>query len=176
MIKRSINLRGNTIVIPDNSELLFIGGRVKNGVIIGKNTSIAGNPRIGTRMQGTFQNNLFRSSWFDNESSITVSAVNMACNNNAALIIDDERILNETLYLFGDGVLRGEGGSFNFTSKTENGVCVLCGTDGKTPLMWSGSIDNIVFNISDYKYGIALCNVAHCSVTNNTLNATASVL
>lgn len=173
VIKETIDLRGNTIAIPDNSELLFMGGRIKNGVIVGKNTSIAGNPRIGARMQGTFQNKLFRSSWFDNESSITVSAVKMACSNNAALIIDDERILKETLYVFGKGVLKGEGGSLNFISKTENGVCVLCGTDGKTPLMWSGSIDNIVFNISDYKYGIALCNVAHCSVTNNTLNATA---
>lgn len=172
-IKRRINLRGQSFIIPKNSQLLFTSGGIRNGVIVGNNTSIAGTPKICAIIQGTFQNKEFYSSWFVNKSDITISAVKAVCSSNAIFIVDDDRRLTETLYVFGKGSLKGGGGSLSFIEKPENGVCILCGTDGKTPLIWSGYIDGVVFNINDYKYGIALCNVAHCSVMNNTLNATA---
>lgn len=171
VIKRRINLRGQSFIIPKNSQLLFSGGSLRKGEIVGCYTSISGNPKIGVIIQGTFQNKEFYSSWFVNESDISISAVKAVCSSNAIFIIDDDRRLTETLYVFGKGSLKGQGGSLNFVEKPENGVCVLCGTDGNTPLIWSGCIDGVMFNINDYKYGIALCNVAHCSVMNNTLNA-----
>ena len=171
VIQVDINLRKKTIDIPENSILLFDGGRICNGLLIGNKTIFAGKPSIGVELKGTFQNQLFYSSWFDNETPITVSAAKVVCLNNATFVIDDDRELNETLYLFGKGNLKGKGGSVSFVSKPLNAACVVCGTDGKTPIPWSGTIDNVVFNFTDYKYGIALCNVAHCSVTNNTLNA-----
>ena len=171
VIKDDINLHGQSIEIPVNSTLLFVNGKIRNGVTKGQNTTIAGTPLIGTEIRGTFQNTLFYSSWFENETAITVAAMKTICMNNATFVIDDNRKLNETLYLFGKGNLKGKGGSISFTAKPSNAACVVCGTDGKTPIPWSGTIDNIVFNFTDYKYGIALCNVAHCSVTKNTLNA-----
>ena len=172
VIKNVINLRGKLVEVSENSVLLFEGGKIINGKLVGNKTNIVGTPLIGAEISGSFQNDYLYSSWFDNATNVTIAAIKAACESNATFVIDDNRELKETLYLFGKGNLKGMKGSISFVSKPSNAACVVCGTDGKTPIPWNGTIENVVFNLTDYKYGIALCNVAHCSVKNNILNAT----
>lgn len=171
IIKKEIDLRGQTMEIEPNAVLLFKGGRIKNGLIVGNMTTIVGEPSIDAKIGGTFQNKEIYSSWFSNDSDITISAIKAACESGVSFVIDDNRKLTNTIFLFGHGSLKGRGGAIDFISKTANGVCVLCGTDGVHPNMWSGVIDSVTININDYQYGIALCNVSHCMIRNNIINA-----
>lgn len=67
IIQYDYNLNGQTIIVPDNSVILFEGGSISNGIINGVNTLIcAGKVKIfeNIKITGTFKNRESKVSWF----------------------------------------------------------------------------------------------------------------
>ena len=64
LVKRTINLHGKTVSIPESSVVEFSRkGKIVNGVIIGNNTLLKGNVQFSTEMVGTFCNDEVPVSW-----------------------------------------------------------------------------------------------------------------
>ncbi|WEU69859.1 hypothetical protein [Rudgehvirus jaberico] len=64
-IRYDFDLNGSTISIPDNCELKFIGGSLKNGTINFNNTLLNGNIKIKTNISGNIRNNEVNVLWFN---------------------------------------------------------------------------------------------------------------
>lgn len=64
-IRYDFDLNGNTISIPDNCELKFIGGSLKNGTINFNNTLLSGDIKIKTNISGNIRNNEVNVLWFN---------------------------------------------------------------------------------------------------------------
>lgn len=63
-IRYDFDLNGNTISIPDNCELKFIGGSLKNGTINFNNTLLSGDIKIKTNILGDIRNGDIYPEWF----------------------------------------------------------------------------------------------------------------
>lgn len=63
-IRYDFDLNGNTISIPDNCELKFIGGSLKNGTINFNNTLLSGDIKIKTNILGNIRNGDIYPEWF----------------------------------------------------------------------------------------------------------------
>ena len=64
VIKRTINLNGKQIVIPDGCTLVFKNGIIKNGMIVFQNTMLAGNVNIRCDVKGNILNDTLKTDWF----------------------------------------------------------------------------------------------------------------
>lgn len=67
ILQYDYDLNGQTIIVPDNSVILFEGGSISNGIINGVNTLIcAGKVKIfeNIKITGTFKNRESKVSWF----------------------------------------------------------------------------------------------------------------
>lgn len=69
VIKRTINLNGKLIVIPNSSTLVFKNGVIKNGMIVFQNTMLAGNVKIRCHVKGNILNDTLKTDWFVDGSS-----------------------------------------------------------------------------------------------------------
>ena len=68
VILKEFDLKGKTLTIPDNSNLLFNGGKIKNGSIQGRNTSIEAKKACvfeNITLLGTWKNKTVYSEWLD---------------------------------------------------------------------------------------------------------------
>lgn len=63
-IRGSINLDGNTVVIPKDCTLQFKRGKIKNGRIILYNTSLVGKVNFQCDIEGTVSNSKIQMDWF----------------------------------------------------------------------------------------------------------------
>ena len=63
-IRYDFDLNGNTINIPDNCELKFVGGSLKNGTINFSNTLLSGDVKIKTNISGNIRNGDIYPEWF----------------------------------------------------------------------------------------------------------------
>ena len=64
-IRYDFDLNDNTISIPDNCELKFVGGSLKNGTINFNNTLLSGDIKIKTNVLGNIRNNEVNVLWFN---------------------------------------------------------------------------------------------------------------
>lgn len=64
-IRYDFDLNGSTINIPENCELKFIGGSLKNGTINFNNTLLSGDIKIKTNILGNIRNNEVNVLWFN---------------------------------------------------------------------------------------------------------------
>ena len=64
-IRYDFDLNDSTINIPDNCELKFVGGSLKNGTINFNNTLLSGNIKIKTNILGNIRNNEVNVLWFN---------------------------------------------------------------------------------------------------------------
>lgn len=103
-INKSIDLGGDTFLLPDNTSLIFdVNGKLKNGLLTGNNVSLKGN------MAGCFSNILFKGSiqnreidfsWFDeyeNDNRLLEGMLSFLFNdddNEVVLILQPNRIYN----------------------------------------------------------------------------------
>jgi hypothetical protein len=63
-IRYDFDLNGSTINIPDNCELKFVGGSLKNGTINFSNTLLSGDVKIKTNISGNIRNGDIYPEWF----------------------------------------------------------------------------------------------------------------
>lgn len=63
-IRYNFDLNGNTINIPENCELKFVGGSLKNGTINFNNTLLSGDIKIKTNILGDIRNGDIYPEWF----------------------------------------------------------------------------------------------------------------
>ena len=63
-IRYDFDLNGNTISIPENCELKFVGGSLKNGTINFNNTLLSGDIKIKTNILGDIRNGDIYPEWF----------------------------------------------------------------------------------------------------------------
>lgn len=68
-IKKTINLKGSKITIPNNCTLLFEKGSIKNGTIVFQNTKLDGNVNVRCNIEGNIVNETVRTDWFLKASS-----------------------------------------------------------------------------------------------------------
>lgn len=120
-IRCEVNLRGDSICIPDHSILRFTGGKVKNGKLIGKNTILDNSSNlpifeaidIGSSPY-QFINDAIFVDWFFGKSDAdrTQAAIDFAKKNrNAVCFLSREYIFDHTVVIpLGQLVLKGTGG------------------------------------------------------------------
>lgn len=68
VIKVHLNLNGQVLVVPNKSTLLFKGGSIRNGTVIGNNTKVCVGKSlvfVKVRISGTWQNDKVYSEWMD---------------------------------------------------------------------------------------------------------------
>lgn len=67
IIQYDYNLNQQSITIPNNSVLVFEGGSISDGTIVGVNTTIISNSKVfyNTELTGTWNNPISYSKWFD---------------------------------------------------------------------------------------------------------------
>lgn len=94
IVQYSYNLNGQTITIPSGCVLLFEGGSISNGNIIGTNTTIVGNPEIFNliTISGTWLNKEVYSNYFKGSDSYVLTNVCNLCKGNifTTLYIEDK--------------------------------------------------------------------------------------
>lgn len=109
VIVNDIDLEGHSISVGANSSIIFKGGIIKNGTIIGNNTMIIAsdfNIFINVTLQGTFKNEYLKADWFiiNTNNTLTSSDWNnfinypIDFNNRNLLITEDIEIRNGVKY------------------------------------------------------------------------------
>lgn len=94
ILQYDYNLNKQTITIPSGCILLFEGGSISNGNIIGTNTTIVGNPEIFNliTISGTWLNKEVYSNYFKGSDSYVLTNVCNLCKGNifTTLYIEDK--------------------------------------------------------------------------------------
>lgn len=67
----NVNLKGNTLVIPKDSKVVFKGGKITNGTVVLDETQLEGDVCIDCDIQGTITNTEIKASWFGLQSGST---------------------------------------------------------------------------------------------------------
>lgn len=85
MIKHDFDLKGGTVVMPADCELVFDGGSMNNGIIVGNNTSIVYSGTIfnGIRIKGNWNVPEIRSGMFGDATSLVNSLKNVIALTNS---------------------------------------------------------------------------------------------
>lgn len=99
-IRYDFDLNGNTISIPDNCELKFEGGSLKNGTLVGNGTSFTEKIKFSEiTFSGTFNQRIIETKWFTYNSSNDqelFNAIEAICDNN---VINEVYFENKTYQL-----------------------------------------------------------------------------
>lgn len=94
-IKKEIDLKGATMTVPEGTILVFEGGVISNGKIVGNNTQIKANATLlfeNVVIEGTWDNKTVFSQWLHFEQGETVD--NAACFTNLMTLCKGERQTN----------------------------------------------------------------------------------
>ena len=99
IINHDVDLGGKTWIVPPESELMFSGGILLNGIIVGNNTMIKGTPAFSkVSFRGRFSNELFFTSWerSSTHSSYFFDIYNLE-SDNTVFVDSDVRLSNKKL-------------------------------------------------------------------------------
>lgn len=109
-----LDCNGDTIMMPPKCELLFDGGSINNGVIIGNQTQLSGNIKCYTHISGTFKNINIETGWFlEPNSNNTICRVLSELINTGFknIIINKGKYpVSDTVFLRSDLKIYGESG------------------------------------------------------------------
>ncbi|MBQ9175028.1 MAG: right-handed parallel beta-helix repeat-containing protein [Bacteroidales bacterium] len=76
ILKHHVNLKGKTIVFPENTTIIAEGGSFSNGTIVGAHTWVKGDNHLifknNIKLRGTFEADTAFSEWFDIKSNCRV--------------------------------------------------------------------------------------------------------
>lgn len=103
LVKRDVDLEGRMIVIPNNATLLFEGGVISNGTVVGHNTSVIGEHGFDStiRLNGTW--NCPEIQWYNIDYSgffpVDDAINNIIAISDTIIFPPGRYLLNKTLYL-----------------------------------------------------------------------------
>lgn len=109
-VQSNFDLQGETLIIPENSVLSFEGGSIKNGTVVGHNTTFLGEVKCFTNIRGTFNNKFLKTGWFaiDQTDLTRVLTQCIATNVNEIVVSKGVWLVSEMVYLRSDLTLKGE--------------------------------------------------------------------
>ena len=63
-VHTTVDLKGKTLELAKNSNLIFKGGSITNGCVVFSNTKISGTPAIYCKVSGSIKNEVLSVDWF----------------------------------------------------------------------------------------------------------------
>jgi hypothetical protein len=176
-IRYDFDLNGSTINIPENCELKFVGGSLKNGDVTGNNTNIESSSnniifKNNINIKGTWAVVNIYSKWFDKDETTIFNIFALSNDYHNVIIIDDELVLNnsnELIYIKSntDIILNSD---IKQSVQTSGGKVIL-NISNVTNVTITGNGSLIGYRDSststgEHTHGIAINNSSYVEISN----------
>lgn len=183
-IRHTIDLDGDTLIIPDGCTLLFKRGCFKHGTIILNQTTIVGRSKMfkDVKLQGSITNNEVYSKWFISTSAndnLLIDAIKVACNSSKNFVFNKgQYTFSDYISLYGNCSLIADGKVDVVANVEDSKIFILAGNTtigGKKPITWTGKLQglNFIAKKGVYDNFLGLYNVKDVEVSDCSFDMSA---